>query len=119
MSSILFLLAVSMFSIPFGLTFPVLAFLPFMVWGAVGWASQAPQQHVLLQLQPNHGAAAVALNSSANYLGGAVGSTLGGVAMLAGLTPALLPYVAGCFVLVALLGQLTINKRVPLNREHE
>ncbi|HZH62119.1 MAG TPA: hypothetical protein VEY70_21650 [Metabacillus sp.] len=43
----------------------------------MGWASLAPQQHALLISQPRHGKAAVALNSSANYLGSAVGSTLG------------------------------------------
>nr|WP_295973610.1 hypothetical protein [uncultured Bacillus sp.] len=48
-------------------------------YGAKGWASQ----HVLLRLQPNHGAATVALNSSAHYLGSAIGSSLGGIVMLA------------------------------------
>lgn len=71
----------------------------------MGWASQAPQQHALLRLQPNHGAAVVALNSSANYLGSAIGSALGGMVMLAGLAPSRLPFAAGCLVLVTLLGQ--------------
>ncbi|MEK4179226.1 hypothetical protein NSQ61_06455 [Aeribacillus sp. FSL K6-1121] len=44
----------------------------------MGWASQAPQQHERLRYQPEHDAAVVALNSSANYLGSAVGSSLGG-----------------------------------------
>jgi hypothetical protein len=42
----------------------------------MGWFSQAQQQHELLRLQPNHGAAVVALNSPANYLGSAIGSAL-------------------------------------------
>ncbi|MGG3384687.1 MULTISPECIES: MFS transporter [Heyndrickxia] len=105
---ILILLALAMFSLPLGLRVPILMFLPFFIWGAMGWASLAPQQHVLLELQPKHGPAVVALNSSANYLGSSVGSALGGVVMVAGLTPSQLPFAAGCLVLVALLGQLVI-----------
>ncbi|GIM46853.1 chloramphenicol resistance protein [Collibacillus ludicampi] len=108
MAGILAIMAFAMFSLPLGLKFPMLAFLPFVIWGAMGWASQAPQQHELLRLQPNHGAVAVALNSSANYLGSAIGSALGGTVMLAGLAPSQLPYAAGCLVLVTLLGQLVI-----------
>jgi predicted MFS family arabinose efflux permease len=105
-------MAFAMFSIPLGIKFPLLAYLPFVLWGAMGRASQAPQQHVLLHLQPRHGAATVALNSSPNYLGSAIGSALGGIAMLAGLAPSQLPFAAGCLVLVTLLGQLVIVSRV-------
>ena len=108
MGGILILLALAMFSLPLSLGIPILMFLPFFIWGAMGWASLAPQQHVLLELQPKHGPAVVALNSSANYLGSSVGSALGGVVMVAGLTPSQLPFAAGCLVLVALLGQLVI-----------
>ncbi|GLH62668.1 MFS transporter [Parageobacillus sp. G301] len=78
MAGILAIMALAMFSLPLVLSFSILSFLPFILWGAMGWASQAPQQHELLRLQPDHGAAVVALNSSANYLGSAIGSTLGG-----------------------------------------
>jgi predicted MFS family arabinose efflux permease len=108
MAIILAILAVSMFSLPSAVKFPIIAFVPFVLWGSMGWASQAPQQHVLLLSQPNHGAAAVALNSSANYLGSAIGSALGGIVMLAGLSPSHLPFAAGSLVLVALLGQLLV-----------
>jgi len=108
MAGILTIMAFAMFCIPFALPFPILSFLPFVLWGAMGWASQAPQQHELLRLQPNHGAAVVALNSSANYLGSAVGSALGGIVLLAGLTPSSLPFAAGCLVLAALLVQWLI-----------
>ncbi|BDG47288.1 MFS transporter [Parageobacillus sp. KH3-4] len=108
MAGILAIMALAMFSLPFTLSFPMLSFLPFILWGAMGWASQAPQQHELFRLQPNHGAAVVALNSSANYLGSAIGSALGGMVMLAGLSPSRLPFAAGCLILVALLGQWRI-----------
>ncbi|SMP17802.1 Major Facilitator Superfamily protein [Laceyella tengchongensis] len=108
MVGILAIMAFAMFSLPLGLKFPILGFLPFVLWGGMGWASQAPQQHVLLHLQPDHSAATVASNSSANYLGSAIGSALGGMMMLAGLAPSHLPYAAGYLVLVTLLGQLLV-----------
>jgi predicted MFS family arabinose efflux permease len=119
MAGILGILALAMFGLPLGLKLPIVAFLPFVLWGAMGWASQAPQQHVLLRLQPKHGAVAVALNSSANYLGSAVGSALGGIAMLAGLAPSELPYVTGCLVLAALVGQLAVVIRNSTGRTRE
>ncbi|MFC9539907.1 MFS transporter [Lysinibacillus sp. NPDC056959] len=78
---ILFTLTLSIISIPFMLNFPILKYLPFFVWGAMGWACQAPQQHILLSQQPNNGSSAVALNSSLNYLGSAIGASLGGVVL--------------------------------------
>lgn len=108
MAWILAILAFAIFSLPSALEFNVVAFLPFVLWGAVGWASLAPQQHVLLRSQPKHGAAAVALNSSANYLGGAIGSTFGGIVLFAGLSPSYFPFAAGCLVLVAFFGQLIL-----------
>lgn len=111
MMGILIILAISMFSLPLTIGVPVLAFIPFLLWGATGWASQAPQQHVLLLSHPNQGATAVALNSSFNYLGSAVGSALGGIVLLAGLTPSQLPYTAGGLIVVALLGQLLVALR--------
>ncbi|MDR2991957.1 MAG: MFS transporter, partial [Burkholderiaceae bacterium] len=66
----------------------VIGFLPFLVWGAMGWSSLAPQQHMLLELERDHGAAAVALNSSCNYLGGAIGAFAGGALMAWGVNPA-------------------------------
>lgn len=71
------------------------------VWGAVGWAFVVPQQHRLLALRPEGGAAVLALNSSATYLGGAVGAALGGAALSAGTAPRLLPT---CAAAVAVLG---------------
>lgn len=49
------------------------------VWGLLGWSSMAPQQHSLLSANPDEGATAVAANASANYLGSAVGSAVGGL----------------------------------------
>ena len=48
-------------------------------WGLFGWSSMAPQQHSMLSANPDEGATAVAANASANYLGSAVGSAVGGL----------------------------------------
>ncbi|MEJ7274209.1 MFS transporter, partial [Staphylococcus epidermidis] len=65
--------------IPISIKLPLLSLLSFILWGAMGWATQAPQQHILLKNHPKHGGSAVALNSSINYLGSAIGSSIGGI----------------------------------------
>ncbi|WP_419418935.1 MFS transporter [Legionella sp. D16C41] len=108
MAGILLVMASSMLFLPSLLPYSILCFLPIFLWGASGWSSLAPQQHTLLSIQPEHGAAAVALNSSANYLGSAIGSALGGLAIGFGLLPTNLPYAAGIVALVAAICQLLI-----------
>ncbi|MFC7743689.1 hypothetical protein ACFQXA_26065 [Nocardiopsis composta] len=50
------------------------AALPLLLWGAVGWALQVPQQQRLLGIAgERRGGVAVALNNSALYLGSAAG----------------------------------------------
>jgi len=103
---ILAALGLSLAALPALLPLGVIGFLPFLVWGAMGWASLAPQQHMLLELEPEHGAAAVALNSSCNYLGGAMGAFAGGALMASGVSPSMLPYCAAAAALIALIGHL-------------
>ncbi|MGE7950925.1 MFS transporter [Lysinibacillus xylanilyticus] len=78
---ILFTLTLSIICLPLMINLPILKYLPFFVWGAMGWACVAPQQHILLSYQPNNGSSAVALNSSVNYLGSAIGASLGGIVL--------------------------------------
>lgn len=78
---ILFTLTLSFICIPIMMNLPLLKYLPFFVWGVMGWACQAPQQHILLSFQPKNGSSAVALNSSVNYLGSAIGASLGGIVL--------------------------------------
>ncbi|MDP4086156.1 MAG: MFS transporter [Bacillota bacterium] len=108
MGGILAILMFAMFCLPFAMKHPSLVFLPFFFWGAMGWASQAPQQHVLFHTPHVQGESVIALNSSANYLGSAVGSMLGGFALSTILKPDQLPLAAGSLVLIALIGQITI-----------
>ncbi|WHY88627.1 MFS transporter [Neobacillus novalis] len=107
-AGLLAVLALVMISLPFIFHFPVFVFILIFLWGVMAWAFQAPQQHRLIQLQSNHAEAVVALNSSANYLGGAVGSMIGGVALFAGLSSSQLPIASGCLLFIAFLGQLLI-----------
>lgn len=76
------------------------------IWGMCGWASLTPQQHVLLQTNPADGATAVAANASANYLGSALGATLGSLLVAAQATPAVLCGSAAAAAALALICQL-------------
>ncbi|OLO11112.1 MFS transporter [Chromohalobacter japonicus] len=107
---ILTILAIALFCLPLTGSGPtLLSFIPFLLWGAMGWSSLAPQQHVLLDLQPEHGSIAVALNSSANYLGSAIGAILGGLLLDNGLlVPTTLPIAAGCTAVAAAFLQVTL-----------
>jgi predicted MFS family arabinose efflux permease len=113
LTGILALLVIALFAIPTALHAGALAFIPFFVWGAMGWSSLAPQQHTLLALQPEHGSAAVALNSSCNYLGSAVGTMLAGALIAYGIDPSALPYFAGVVALAALAGHALIQRIPP------
>lgn len=73
------------------------------LWGVAGWASVAPQQHALVGHEPDHATASIAWNSSVNYLGGAIGSSLGAAALSAGLAARWLPLAACTAAAVALL----------------
>lgn len=87
---------------------PVLGLLPFLIWGAMGWATMTPQQMSLIELEPGHEATLVALNSSAVGLGSVIGPALGGLALAGGLDVRYLPYAAGGLLLVALVGQIML-----------
>ncbi|GAU67960.1 purine efflux pump [Streptomyces sp. NBRC 110611] len=82
-----------------------------VVWGAAGWAAQVPQQHRLLEAGAERGTVALALNNSALYLGSAVGSALGGLALGAGLAPYALPWVAAGVAAAGLVLHLVAGRR--------
>ncbi|MFJ7986294.1 MFS transporter [Streptomyces sp. NPDC096351] len=108
-------LAAALTLLPWSGAVPGLVLLPLLVWGAVGWAFVVPQQHRLLAGEAGEGqagAAAVGLNSSATYLGGAVGSALGGLALAHGLDARWLPLPAAGVALAGVLFHL-IAVRVP------
>ena len=83
---------------------PLIA-LPLIIWGAVGWALQVPQNNALLQMRTDRGDGnlAVGLNQSSVYLGGSIGSMFGGVLVSYGVSPAVLPLYFIIPVIISLL----------------
>ncbi|MDH4654084.1 MULTISPECIES: MFS transporter [unclassified Pseudomonas] len=57
---------------------------PIVLWGAVGWALQVPQNNelILARQAQGDGNLAIALNESALYLGSAIGAAAGGFVLL-------------------------------------
>lgn len=74
-------------------------------WGLCGWASLAPQQHLLLESNPDDGATAVAANASANYLGAAIGSAAASLLVAHDTQPGTLAWAAAATATAALLLQ--------------
>ena len=111
---ILILLALSFSLIPISINLPILGLIPFILWGAMGWATQAPQQHILLKKHPEYGGSAVALNSSINYLGSAMGSAIGGIILFNANSTNVLIYSALGITIIGILLQflnLSIEKK--------
>ena len=112
---ILFALALSFALLNVTIQVPFLNFIPFILWGAMGWATQAPQQHILLQNHANHGGAAVALNSSINYLGSALGSALGGIILLKFINTNMLIYSA---IIITVIGIILQTMNITMDRKN-
>lgn len=77
-------------------------------WGASGFASPPPQQHLLLERAPERGVVAVAVNGSAIYLGSAIGTALAGFALHAGVALRVLPPLAAGIAALSLLAYVTL-----------
>jgi predicted MFS family arabinose efflux permease len=103
---VLIILALSIILIPVLIKTPYLSIIPFLLWGAMGWATQAPQQHILLKNHAEHGSASVALNSSLNYLGSALGAALGGILLTNGINISGLIFSAFAVVVLGIIIQL-------------
>lgn len=73
------------------------AMVPIVIWGAVGWALQVPQNNQLIDVRESKGDGnlAVALNESALYLGSAIGAGVGGMVLVLNLPVWTLPVGAG------------------------
>lgn len=104
--AILLILAVSLFVLPLSAALGTwLVMLPIVLWGAVGWALQVPQNNelILARQAQGDGNLAIALNESALYLGSAIGAAAGGFVLLLQLPTWTL---AACAGGVATLGAL-------------
>jgi predicted MFS family arabinose efflux permease len=111
MAVILAALLLAITVIPIFRSVPVLGFLPFLLWGALSWATVTPQQYSLIELKPNHDVTLVALNSSAVSLGSVAGTSLGGLALAGGLAAKNLPYAASIFLLCAFAWQMLLIQK--------
>ena len=89
---------------------PIFGFLPFLLWGSMGWATVTPQQYSLIEAEAGHEAIVVALNSSAVSLGSVVGTALGGLALAGGIGAGYLPYVMSVFIFCALVRQIFLMR---------
>lgn len=117
---ILITLTVSIICIPIMIHLPILKYFPFFVWGAMGWACQAPQQHILLSYHPKQGSIAVALNSSINYLGSAIGAALGGIVLSIGMGTISLIYFAIFSMVISLFLQFySMRNKFKVIKTHE
>ena len=99
---------------------PLIA-LPLVIWGAVGWALQVPQNNELLQMRTDRGDGnlAVGLNQSSVYLGGSIGSMFGGVLVSYGVSPAVLPlyFIIPVIISLLLLWTNKTKQKVSIKRE--
>ena len=105
--SIMILLLFSFILLPISIHTPIASCLPFLLWGAMGWATQAPQQHILIKNYESYGETAVALNSSVNYLGSSIGSALCGSLLFITHNINMLVYLSIFICSIGLLVQLT------------
>ncbi|MHD0398100.1 MFS transporter [Staphylococcus simulans] len=101
--------------IPVTIHYVLICYLPFILWGMFGWASQAPQQHILLENYASHGSTAVALNSSINYLGSALGSALGGLILFNFSNIYILIY---CSITIIMIGALFQIINIKIDRKN-
>lgn len=90
---------------------PVLVAVIAPFWGASLVAITPSQQQELIEAAPHDATVAVSLNSSAIYIGQALGSAVGGFSLSQGLAAANLPYVAAGIGAAAMLLHLLIHPR--------
>lgn len=111
MAVILIGLMLTFFSIPFTRDLPVMGLISFFLWGAFGWATTMPQQHVLFELSERHRAILSALNSSAIGLGSSLGTVIGGIVISSGFKVTNLPLLAATLLIGVIIGQFMLMQR--------
>jgi MFS transporter, DHA1 family, inner membrane transport protein len=97
----------------------LLALLPaILLWGLASWGLITAQQARLVALAPTLAAVGLSLNSSAIYLGSAMGAAVGALVIADGAVGRL-GWVAAGFSLIALLVVLTSSKVLPRSSRKE
>lgn len=111
---VLILFALSLFLLPFSTFSAVLFFIMMMLWGGLSWALSPALQSYLIASDPHTAEVQQSFNSSALQVGISVGSAVGGVIMSYSASTALMPYIGGGFVLLALVLALYSVRLEPL-----
>ncbi|MDF0531109.1 MFS transporter [Tsukamurella sp. 8F] len=106
----LLLLLLTLLVVPLAGSVTVVAVIA-LVWGAAMVAFTPPQQHRLIAEAPDQPTVAVSLNSSALYLGEALGAGAGGIALGIGVGFVHLPWVAAALALVAIATHMLTTHR--------
>ncbi|RMH87572.1 MFS transporter [Stutzerimonas zhaodongensis] len=112
--AIMAILSASLFLLPFAAASGAwLVAIPIVVWGAVGWALQVPQNNELIMARQAQGDGnlAIALNESALYLGSAIGAAAGGFVLLLRMPTWSLAACAGSVALAGALLQILNLRR--------
>lgn len=112
--AIMAILSASLFLLPFAAGSGAwLVAIPIVVWGAVGWALQVPQNNELILARQSQGDGnlAIALNESALYLGSAIGAAAGGFVLLLRMPTWSLAACAGSVALAGALLQILNLRR--------
>lgn len=112
MTLILVGLILTFITLPFTKHLPYLGLIPFFMWGALGWATTTPQQHILFELQEEQGTTLAALNTSAIGLGSVLGTAIGGSVIASGFREIYLPFLAAILLLIVLIYQLMVIKNL-------
>ena len=104
-----------MLALPYAAGWPTWAAIALMVfWAGAGMMVMVPVQSLLVALDPERAPLTLALNSSAVYLGMAVGATVAG-AVYEAFGPAVLPFGSAALILVA-IGMLAVSGRRVVGR---
>lgn len=119
MTFILAGLILTFISMPFIKDLPYLGLIPFFMWGALGWATTTPQQHILFKLHEKQGTILAALNASAIGLGGAFGTAIAGSIIASGINEINLSFLAATLLLIVFIGQLMLIKNSNQDVIHE
>ena len=113
--AIMLILAISLAILPVVASWNAwLAMVPIILWGAVGWALQVPQNNQLIHVRESKGDGnlAVALNESALYLGSAIGAAAGGMALAMDLPIWASPVGAGAVAVIGAVLQCINVRRI-------
>ncbi len=109
MSILLFGLALNFVLLAQVVNIYIVGLIPFFIWGCLGWATVNPQVCSLIEGREDYTSELSAFNSSAIGLGGAIGTSFGGLLLSGGIQSEHLLYLASIFLFLVLIIQVLKN----------